>query len=247
MTMPGKGPSRPEREPILNAPAAVVWAIVLLLAIHAAFGFLEEGRSERLQLALVFIPARYTTSLPLYPGDPSNAYLWSFLTHQFVHADWTHVGLNAAWLLAFGGAVATRVGVLRFTLLALLSGVAGAGLFLMLNWGQLAPMAGASGAVSGLMGAAMRFYFVEPAVVPATAAPHAPVALPRMTLAETFKDGRARQFIAIWLVLNLATALIVPLVTAIPGIAWEAHLGGFLFGLFTFALFEPPGAAAAGR
>jgi len=243
----GQHPQGPQREPILNAPAAVIWAIVLLLAIHAALGFMDVRSSERLQLSLAFIPARYTSSLPLFPGDPPHAYLWSFFTHQFVHADWTHVGLNSAWLLAFGGAVATRVGVARFTAIALIGGAAGAALYLVLNWGQPSLMIGASGAVSALMGAAMRFYSL-PTDSPDRSEPargNNDVAW-RMTLLQTFLDRRTRGIIGFWLVINFATAMILPLFTPIPGIAWEAHMGGFLFGLVTFALFDPAGRSLRG-
>ena len=40
----------------------------------------------------------------------------SFVTHTIVHGDWVHLGLNAAWLVAFGGAVANRIGSVRFLL-----------------------------------------------------------------------------------------------------------------------------------
>ncbi len=51
----------------------------------------------------------------MLPGGDVAA-VTSFLTHAFVHGDWVHLGLNAAWLVAFGGAVANRIGTVRFLL-----------------------------------------------------------------------------------------------------------------------------------
>ena len=67
-----------------------------------------------------------------------------------------HLLINSAWFLAFATPVARRIGPVRFLAFFLLCGVGGALLYLPFN---SAPMVGASGAISGLMGAAMRFLF----------------------------------------------------------------------------------------
>jgi membrane associated rhomboid family serine protease len=226
------------REPILNAPAGIVWAIALLVGIHAGLDYLDEGDREWWKLAMALIPIRYVGAASELPGG-TGAMVWSFVTHQFIHADWTHVGLNCAWLLAFGGAVATRVGIARFTILGIASGVAGAALFLAFRWGELTPMAGASGAVSGLMGAAFRFFFVAIDRGGLAAFRGEPMAIPRMSVRATLADSRVRTMVVFFLVINFVTALAAPLFTSAGGIAWEAHLGGFLFGLLAFAAFDP--------
>ena len=63
-------------------------------------------------LTFAFIPARYDTSMVLggvLPGG-FGAELWTFVTYALIHADWTHFGVNAVWLLPFGSAVARRFG-----------------------------------------------------------------------------------------------------------------------------------------
>ena len=225
---------------MLNAPAGIVWTLALLIAIHAGLDLLDDGQREWWKLALAFIPARSSEVGPIFAGDPPEAAIWSFVTHQFIHADWAHVGLNCAWLLAFGGAVAARVGMVRFALLGLASGIAGACLFLLLHWNEAVPMAGASGAVSGLMGGACRFFFAALDLGGLHAFRDAPGLVPRMSLRQTFADRRIRMLLGVWVALNFATAIAAPYLTSTGGgIAWEAHLGGFVFGLFTFALFDP--------
>jgi membrane associated rhomboid family serine protease len=238
MDRDSEGAPHGRHEPILNAPAGVVWAIALLVGIHAGLELLDEGSRDWWKLAAAFIPVRYTGSALELPGG-SGAAVWSFVTHQFIHADWAHVGLNCAWLLAFGGAVATRIGILRFTLLGIASGIAGACLFLALRWGELTPMAGASGAVSGLMAGSFRFFFAAIDRGGLGAFREAPMSIPRMSIAATLGDGRVRTMVIFFLVINAVTAVAAPLFTSAGGIAWEAHIGGFAFGLLAFAWFDP--------
>lgn len=236
--MDAQGASRDRREPFLNAPAGVVWAIALLAAIHAGLEFLDEGDRDWWKIAMAFIPIRYVGGAPELPGG-AGAAIWTFVTHQFIHADWAHLGLNSAWLLAFGGAVATRIGVLRFTLLGIASGIAGACLFLALRWGELTPMAGASGAVSGLMAGSFRFFFPAIDRGGIDAFRESPMSIPRMSIAATLRDRRVRAMVIFFLAINAVSAVAAPLFTSAGGIAWEAHIGGFAFGLLAFAWFDP--------
>jgi membrane associated rhomboid family serine protease len=233
---------------MLNVPASVVWAIAILVGVHVALGTLSDVRTVRgvpsdrewWQYVLAFIPSRYTGDGTAFPGDPPGAAVWSFVTHQLVHADWIHLGINCAWLLAFGGAIAARIGMMRFAALGLASGIAGALLFLVLRLGELTPMAGASGAVSGLMGAAFRFFFSAMDLGGLHRFRDVPRLVPRMSLAATVRDRRAQLAVGFFIVVNALTALGAQYITSAGGIAWEAHLGGFFFGLCAFAAFDPP-------
>ena len=228
------------REPIFNAPAGVVWCLGVLAAMHGLIWWvLPETSAEKLILQLAFIPARYGAAAadPLLGGWPAAA--WSFLTHQLVHGDLTHLGLNSVWLLVFGSAVAVRIGGLRFLLLGLASGVAGALTFLAFRFGDPVPMIGASGAVSGLMGGAFRFFFAALDRGGFEMFRTNPKGIPLMSLRETVSDRRLQIAVAVWLAINLLSAAIAPVLTGGDGIAWQAHLGGFLFGLVAFGAFEP--------
>ncbi len=227
------------REPIFNVPSAVMGAIGLMAAIHLGLWFFDESDQLGIRAHLAFQPARYSAGPALLLGDWPGARIWSFLSHQLVHVDFTHLAMNSAWLLAFGGAVAARIGNLRFILLGFASGIAGALVFLAFRWHDPVPMIGASGAVSGLMGGAFRFFYnhtdarqEDPSADPRD--------VPRMTLRETFTDRRVLTMVVIWAAVNFLTAAAGFLLTQGGGIAWEAHLGGFMFGILGFAAFDPP-------
>lgn len=82
-----------------------------------------------------------------------------FVTYAFLHGSWMHILSNAIWMLAFGAPVARRFGTARFLVLGGVSAVCAALVHLAFHWGEPVPMIGASGAVSGFMGAAIRFAF----------------------------------------------------------------------------------------
>lgn len=225
------------REPMFNVPPSVLGVLAAMGAVHAARMLLPVEDSNWLTLALAFIPARYSGAADLLPGGEVAA-VTSFVTHMLVHGDLTHLAMNAVWLLAFGGAVANRVGGARFLALSLVTGVAGAVMFLLFNPGLEAPMVGASGAVSGLMGATMRFLFsaVDEGGVWLLRA--SPGSVRRMTLIETLRDSRAFSAIAVWLAINALASLGGGVLGIEGAIAWEAHLGGFIVGLTAFGLFD---------
>ena len=52
--------------------------------------------------------------------------IWTFVTYAFIHGDWTHLGLNGVWLLAFGTPVARRFGMARFLAFFAVTAAAGA-------------------------------------------------------------------------------------------------------------------------
>lgn len=202
-----------------------------LIAVHGVREFiLGEEMDQQLLLLTAFIPARYTDAV--LPGGVT-AKVTTFLTHALLHGDFTHLAVNGGWLLAFGSIVARRLDADRFLLLAAISAVAGAALFLVMNWGLLQPMVGASGAISGLMGAAMRFMFQRPSV-------HGGAA-PSMTIAELARDPRSRMMIGSWLALNLVFGLFFGQLFSAGGIAWEAHLGGFFAGLLLLPWLDGAG------
>lgn len=226
------------RERIFNAPPVVVVLLGLLVLIHVALALLPEHQWSQVVTILALIPARYTGYADVIPGGWIAA-VTSPVTHMFVHGDLSHLVINAAWLLAFGSAVASRLGTARFLLFALLSGLSGALTFILLHAGD-SSMIGASGALAGLMGGAFRFLFSAFDDGGADAFRGDQRLIRRMSLGELFRDRRAQLAIGFWVVLNFVTALIAPWITSAGGIAWEAHLGGFLFGLLAFGFFDPP-------
>lgn len=227
------------REPIFNVHGVVVGLLALLAAVHLARLLIPEDLELWLVLAMAFIPARYSGAAAVLPGGEI-ASVTSFLTHMFVHGDLTHLAFNSLWMLAFGGAVARRIGGARFLAFVAVTGVAGALTFLAVNPQLLAPVVGASGAVAGLMGGTMRYLF--------RALDHGGIgglsggapSIPRMTLGETFTDRRVLLSSGIWLLLNALAVAGIGTGAGRSAIAWEAHIGGYLAGLLLFGLFDAP-------
>jgi len=101
---------------MFNLQGAVLAVLGVMVAVQIIRMVLPEAADGWLTLALAFIPARYSGYAPVLPGGDISA-VTSFVTHTLVHGDWVHLGFNAAWLVAFGGAVANRIGTIRFLLL----------------------------------------------------------------------------------------------------------------------------------
>lgn len=228
------------REPMFNAPAVVVWLLALLVVVHVGLSLLPDWQWSLAIETLALIPARYSGYADDIAGGKVAA-ITSLVTHQLIHGDVAHLGLNAAWLLAFGSAVARRIETARFLLFAGLCGVAGALTFIAFHFGETTTMVGASGALAGLMGGAFRFLFSAFDDAGPDAFRGDQRAIRRMSIGDLLHDRRAQLAIGFWIAINLAMAAVPYLFTTAGGIAWEAHLGGFAFGFLLFGLFDRPG------
>jgi membrane associated rhomboid family serine protease len=227
-----------DQQPIFNAPGVVLWLLALFFAVHLLlWGVLPASESEWLVLALAFIPARIFGGVGDLPGGQV-AVFTSFITHQFVHGNLPHIIINSAWCLAFGAPIARRMDAWRFVVFFLLCGVAGALAYLAVNGDARVLMVGASGAISGLMGAAFRFVFRNLREAGAFGLPTT-ARTPLLSLSETLRDRRILAVIVGWTVLNAVVAQ-APGLTEAAGIAWEAHLGGFYAGLLLYGFFDRP-------
>lgn len=218
-----------ENPPIFNLPRIIVLSIAVLAAAHVIRVILLPGEyAEDFILLFAVIPARYGDLGALVPYPI--AALYTPVTHAFVHADWTHLLINLAWMMAFGTPVARRFGALRFILLSIAGIFAGFVFHLFTHANEFVPMLGASGGVSALMGAAIR--------LPRN--PNKPV----LSLGESLKNRGFLAFILIWLAINFLIGMVPGMVAGENAeIAWQAHVGGFLTGLFLFDFFNPRGNA----
>jgi membrane associated rhomboid family serine protease len=227
-----------KREPIFNVPAAIVVVLIILISIHYGLDLLDETDRNWWVVALALIPARYTSSTP-FAGDPV-AEVTSLVTHMLLHIDTTHLLVNGLSLLAFGGAVAQRIGNWRFIVLLLVTGIAGALTYIGFNWGRTTIVIGASGAVSGMMAGSFRFFFSALGTVGLQGFRDNPRAVPLLSIADTFRNRQCLIAMVAWGLINFLMGLGGSLITGGAGIAWEAHLGGFLAGLLLFGFFDPP-------
>ncbi len=99
-------------------------------------------------------------------------------------------------------------------------------------------MVGASGAISGLMGAVFRLMFAADDAATRRVLHEDAAAAPRLSLRSTLTSRRALAAILIWVGVNALAALGLGELSSAGAIAWEAHVGGFFTGLLAFELFD---------
>lgn len=220
--------SRPAREPFLRAPASVLILIGVLVAAHIWRVFSPEPMAILEQYALN--PAVYAQALKSSgAAHPSlSALLIPPFGHMFLHANVTHLAFNCIWLLVFGAVVGRRFGALGFYIFFFVCGLAGAATFVLMDWGDSTGAIGASGAISGLMGAGIRMLRIrEPWLQGAT--------LPLMPL----NSSQVMLYSVLWLLMNLAFGMIgIGPMGEAESIAWQAHVGGYLAGLLLSGPFD---------
>ncbi len=229
---------RPAREPIFLLPTAVTVLVGILAVIHIAATMVlnEEGQTQ-LYFWFAFQPLR----IVLAAQDLSVAIplLWTPFSHAFLHGGWDHLLVNVAWLVIFASPVVRRYGAGPMLAIFLLSAAGGAAAFAATSLDTGAYLIGASGGVAGLTGAAVRFIF-QPILYAQHPETGQRIVLGRRlaSIRETFVNPRSRFFTLIWLILNAAVPLAPLLMGTSLGVAWQAHLGGFLTGFLMVSLFE---------
>lgn len=194
----------PPREKILNAPLVAV-----LLAVSMPLLFIGQQRLPDGGLSYAFLPSS------LIYGD-----WWPGLfSAMLVHGGWGHVAANAIAALAFGPPVARLFpglkGAAIFLAFYIACGLVASIGYALVHLGSNDPVVGASGAIFGLMGAAIRLLGS------------------RQGQLRALTDRRVLTATAVIMSVNAATGLI-GFAPGVDGarIAWEAHAAGYVFGLF---------------
>jgi membrane associated rhomboid family serine protease len=214
------------RQPFLRIPSVVLLLVAIFVAVHLVWSLLFADDAPEIFFKYGFVPARYSHAFlvaNMVNGGGLLARAIPFVSYMFLHANWGHLVGNSLWMLPFGSFVARRYGGLLFLLLFLVCGIAGAAVYLALNWGSAAPVIGASAAISGLMGTAFR-------ILPGGAD------APRLT---PLWSRQVILFSVVWVFLNVVAGI-----TGFgsgPGIhlvAWQAHLGGYFAGLLLAGPFD---------
>jgi membrane associated rhomboid family serine protease len=229
---------------MFNVPMVVLAIVALLGIVHAVFVLvLTPQQASEFLLLFSFIPARYDAAV--LAGESWmhgwGAAAWTFVTYAFIHGDLGHLFFNVVWLLAFGTPVARRFGPLRFTTFFAVTAAAGAAAHLVTHFGEMAPMIGASASISGAMAAAMRFVFQRggPLGLLGNRDEEA-YRVPPAPLTTMLRDPRVLAFLAVWFGTNILFGVgTITMPGVAQSVAWQAHIGGFLAGLFGFALFDP--------
>lgn len=222
-------PGRRIREPVFNLPSVILALIVACVAVHLIRSYvLAPVQDLELLVRLAFIPVRYSGD---YVVDVY-AFVSPF-TYSFLHGSMLHLVVNMIWLAAFGSPLANRLGTTRFLMFWAATVLAAVLLHFVLHPDDMAPLVGASGAISGMMGAAARFAFRidRSAGRPAFAGAVLPIAA-------VVRSRTVVVFLSVWMVVNLAAGLGIGAGEDAARIAWEAHVGGFVAGFFGVRLFD---------
>lgn len=226
------------REPVFLLPGAVTALIGVMVAIHLASTLVlnQEGLSQ-LIFWFAFQPLRILAAA----DDLSLAIplIWTPFSHALLHGGWEHLLVNVAWFAIFATPVCRRYGAGPMLAIFFVSAAAGAAFFAATTLYSGAYLIGASGGVSGLTGAAVRFIF-QPVIMAKHPETGQSVVLGRKlaSFGDLWRDSRARMFVLIWVVLNAAVPLLPLLTGTAVAVAWQAHLGGFFAGILIVGIFE---------
>jgi membrane associated rhomboid family serine protease len=199
---------RPSRLPVVTTAIIVANAIVFLLELMGGDAFVQQWS--------------------VIPADIVAGRHWvTILTAMFMHAGWMHILGNMIFLWAFGPEVEDAMGRLRYLAFYMLSGVAASLAQIAAMPASTIPNLGASGAIAGVMGAFLITY-------------------PRDQVRAVLLLGwwsritviPAALLIGLWFLIQLFSGVGAVADVQTGGVAYVAHVGGFIFGVATARIFE---------
>ncbi len=209
-------PSR--NHPVVNNTLIGINVVVFLIQ-------LTQGEDlTRFNYIYGLVPARYTVSQ--YSSYFSfGQQIFALLSFMFLHGGFFHLLGNMWSLYIFGDNVEDRLGHLRYLIFYLLCGLASGLSHLVLNLSSNIPTIGASGAIAGVMGA---YFMLYPRSRILTLIP--------IIIIPWFVEIPAFIFLGIWFFMQMVNA--TGSQAGAAGIAWWAHIGGFLFGIVLLKVFK---------
>jgi membrane associated rhomboid family serine protease len=207
---------RPRRFPIVTAAIILANGLVFLMELTGGDAFVSQWS---------VIPADIMTG----------RHLVTIVTAMFMHAGWMHIVGNMVFLWAFGPVIEDAMGPLRYFAFYLLSGLAASAAQIVAMSGSTVPNLGASGAIAGVMGAFLITY-------------------PRDEIRTLLLFGwfaritimPAALLIGLWFVIQLFSQVGAVADVQTGGVAYMAHVGGFIFGATTARIFESGGRSLNG-
>jgi membrane associated rhomboid family serine protease len=210
----------PLRVDILRTRAAIING--LLITVNTLAFLYELTMSPRTGRAFIYtfglVPAHEQLLFARHGISLGQAILPMF-TSMFLHGGWAHLLGNMLFLWVFGGSVEETLGHFQYLIFYLICGIGSATAHTIFNWGSKVPTVGASGAISGIMGAFIVLY------------PRARVTtlIPALFLFFTIKIP-AYLMLGYWFFLQFFSGVASLGMSEQGGVAWWAHVGGFLLG-----------------
>lgn len=151
-------------------------------------------------------------------GETKGSVYLTLITSMFMHGGFLHIAGNMLFLWIFGDNLEDRMGGIRYLVFYLLCGIIASLSHVLVNWNSLIPSLGASGAISGVLGGYILLY---------------PKRRVRVIIFQIFTEVPAYVAIGLWFVMQLVQSFF----GAGGGIAYAAHIGGFIAGLILIKPF----------
>jgi membrane associated rhomboid family serine protease len=216
-----------DSNPRSTTPVFTVGIILANLAVFIYQLSLSPHAEQRFMMALGMVPARLQLALTS-PSVSLGDALFPLFSSMFVHGGWLHLIGNMWFLWVFGDNIEDRLGHFRFLLFYLAAGIGSGLIHTFFNWSSTLPAVGASGAISGVLGA----YFV---LFPRTRV------LTLVPLLFFFFTVRlpAAVVLGFWFVLQFLSGLTALGSRSAGGVAWWAHIGGFVLGVLLVRIMSP--------
>lgn len=215
--------------PIRDAARSAHFPLInwLLIVANSLAFFWQLSLGPRLQEAVFLygiVPMRYSDPVAAAHFTLLEQVL-PFFTSMFLHGGWLHILGNMWFLYIFGDNIEDRLGSIRYLFFYLLCGIAAGLIHLITNWHSRLPTIGASGAIAGVMGA---YVLLFPRARILTLVP--------IFFFVQFFEIPAFIFLGYWFLIQLLSAGLTP--SEMGGVAWWAHIGGFVAGAVLVKLFD---------
>jgi membrane associated rhomboid family serine protease len=216
--IPIRDVNRSEHFPLVN---------VAIIAVNVLAFIWQMAQGPQLKEALFLygiVPSRYSDPMVSVEFTTLQQTL-PFLTSMFLHGGIMHILGNMWFLYIFGDNIEDRLGHLRYLVFYLLCGIAAGFVHLVTNWHSQMPTIGASGAIAGVMGGYLLLY------------PRARIlTLIPIIFFFQFVELPAYIFLGFWIFIQVISAGFTR--SDVGGIAWFAHIGGFVVGLVMVKVFQ---------
>jgi membrane associated rhomboid family serine protease len=187
-----------------------------LIALNVLFFFVELSGGDPFVMRWAFVPRRFAA----HPG----ADVATLFSSMFMHAGWLHLGGNMLYLWIFGDNVEDRFGHLKFLVFYFLCGFAATAAQAAVSLGSSVPNLGASGAIAGVLGAYLLLF---------------PQGSVRVLQGSRVIQVPALVVIGLWIVLQLFSGIgSVANAGETGGVAYMAHIGGFVAGFLLTFMFR---------
>ena len=216
----------------------IITILLICACVGVFFGFQQSGDQNEFNYRRAAIPCEVVTGEPVTaeeiitqdctrrdterPVFPDKNVLAALLTSMFLHADLVHLGMNMLFLWVFGNNIEDAKGKPLYLLFYLAAGIAATLAHVALDPGSTIPLVGASGAIAGVMGSYLVLF------------PRVQIRTLIVFFLIMFRDIEARWLLGLWFVSQF-------FIGQDSGVAWAAHVGGFVFGVLAGFVWKARG------